>query len=82
MKNKLLILTLLFLIFLFIVPGTALAASKETKEYGVDLAFDRRVVSTNHTDDNYNIKAVDANPQTRYASAEVDNAFFTSIWVL
>lgn len=45
-------------------------------QYGVDLAFGRRVVSTESTDDNYNNKAVDANPDTRYASKEQDDAYF------
>ena len=44
--------------------------------YGVDLAYGRRVVSTEHTDDNYNSRAVDGNADTRYASKERDDAYF------
>ncbi|MGI6714138.1 MAG: discoidin domain-containing protein [Bacilli bacterium] len=47
-----------------------------TTEYGVDLAFMRRVVSSGHTDDHYNIHAVDARNDTRYAAIPEDNAFF------
>jgi hypothetical protein len=45
-------------------------------EYGVDLAFGRRVVSSAHTDDHLNIHAVDARSDTRYAAVSDDNAFF------
>ncbi len=45
-------------------------------EYGVDLAFGRRVVSTPHTDGNLNVHAVDGRPETRYASQSIDDAFF------
>lgn len=45
-------------------------------EYGVDLAFGRRVVSSGHTDDHINLHAVDARSDTRYAAVRDDNAFF------
>ena len=44
-------------------------------EYGVDLAFGRRVVSSGHTDDHINLHAVDARSDTRYAAVRDDNAF-------
>ncbi len=46
------------------------------REYGVDLAYDRRVVSSAHTDNNTNTNAVDGNSGTRYASIESDDVFF------
>src|SRR5690554_5187121 len=76
MKIKLSKAILTFLLFLLIVPVLNLVAVDATREYGVDLAFGRRVVSTPHTDDNNNTKAVDADNDTRYASAEIDDAFF------
>ncbi|GEM_PF-738807 len=82
MKKKILfiILTLTLLMFsLFATPalGQAVyAQSMEDAEFGVDLAFGRRVVSSPHTDDNTNVKAVDANSSTRYASEENDNVYF------
>ena len=51
-------------------------ALPEEDIYGVDLAYGRRVVSTEHTDDNYNSRAVDGDPSTRYASKETDDAYF------
>jgi hypothetical protein len=46
------------------------------REYGVDMAYNRRVVSIDSPDENYNWKAVDANPSTRYASPGQDDVFF------
>lgn len=76
MKNKLIALLLALLMITIGAIRYSVTALDDEREYGVDLAFSRRVVSTPHTDDNNNTKAVDANPNTRYASAETDNAFF------
>lgn len=47
------------------------------KEYGVDLAYGRRVVSTEaESGDVLNTYAVDADPTSRYASKAQDDAFF------
>jgi len=46
------------------------------REYGVDLAYGRRVVSTASTDNNNNVLAVDGNASTRYASVGSDDAYF------
>lgn len=51
-------------------------AEVESVEYGVDLAYGRRVVSTDFRDNNLNVNAVDNNPGTRYASLEQDDVFF------
>ena len=62
-----------------IIPATSTpirGVGAEEREYGVDLAFDRRVVSSAHTDDNTNTKAVDGNSGTRYASIASDDVFF------
>ncbi len=58
------------------VPTNPLTSTAATREYGVDLAFNRRVKSSDHTDTNYNVNAVDANASTRYASVNVDDAYF------
>jgi predicted GH43/DUF377 family glycosyl hydrolase len=58
------------------LPNKEVTALAEAREYGVDLAYGRRVVSTHHTDDNTNTKAVDGNATTRYASFEEDNVYF------
>lgn len=58
-----------------VVYGTMSSTSAAEREYGVDLAFDRRVVSTSSTDTNYNTKAVDGRSDTRFASVAENNAF-------
>ncbi len=68
-------LALLAFLCIMLSLGTH-ALHADTATYGVDLAFGRRVVSTPHTDDNTNTRAVDANPDSRYASQEIDDAFF------
>lgn len=45
-------------------------------QYGVDLAYGRRVIATENTDNHANTHAVDGNADTRYASREQDDAFF------
>ncbi|MFA5005883.1 MAG: discoidin domain-containing protein [Candidatus Izemoplasmatales bacterium] len=72
------------LFLLLTTLGAALAATflrlsadaVEPRAYGVDLACGRRVVSTPNTDTNYNVRAVDADPATRYASEARDDAWF------
>ena len=55
---------------------TETARGAET-EYGVDLAYGRRVSSTEaESGDVLNTYAVDANPDTRYASRGEDDAYF------
>ncbi|NCA97300.1 MAG: hypothetical protein EOM77_03865 [Bacteroidia bacterium] len=66
----------LFALTLPLLYGTISSTSAAEREYGVDLAFSRRVVSTSNTDDHYNTKAVDGRSDTRYAAAKDDNAFF------
>ena len=64
----------------FILFGNGFAwnkANSETIDYGVDLAYGRRVVSTDAEASNVsNIYAVDAKSDTRYASKQKDDAFF------
>lgn len=66
--------------FLFLLMPSFLTTPKsveaEQRTYGVNLAFTRRAASSPHTDDNTNTKALDANPNTRYASIEKDDVFF------
>lgn len=76
MKKKILIIALMLSLSLLFIHSKKVDAAVFTVEYGVDLAFGRRVVSTNHTDNNTNIRAIDANSQTRYASEPKDDAFF------
>ncbi|MDD4153868.1 MAG: discoidin domain-containing protein [Bacilli bacterium] len=59
-----------------VLQNTLTSTNAEVREYGVDLAFKRRVVSSAHTDDHLNIKAVDGDSGTRYAAVGEDNAFF------
>ena len=66
-------------VFAIIMPSAfqPISSTKaDTREYGVDLAFDRRVVSSEHTDDNFKTKAVDGKSDTRYASVANDDVFF------
>ena len=64
----------------FILFGNGFAwnkANSETIEYGVDLAYGRRVVSTDAEASSVsNVYAVDAKSDTRYASKQQDDAFF------
>lgn len=80
MKKKtlfmILILSTLILFFTSAPMQTVYAQPMEGVEFGLDLAFGRRVVSSAHTDDNTNTKAVDANSSTRYASEKKDDAYF------
>ena len=85
MKNKLLVLSIIVLtLSLLAATGAAVFSSRSvgvTAEptedvYGVDLAYGRRVVSTGNTDDYFNTKAVDGNPETRYAANPDDDAYF------
>ncbi len=62
--------------FLLSIPLQPLQTGAVTREYGVDLAYGRRVVSSEHTDDHNNTKAVDANRNTRYAAINNNDAFF------
>lgn len=57
-------------------PMNVVNAEPLQREYGVDLAYRRRVVSTAHTDDNFNTRAVDGSASTRYAAQAQNNAFF------
>lgn len=70
--SMLMLISILFLL----ISGNSDVKAEETDSYGVDLAFGRRVVSSPHTDGNLNVHAVDADPSTRYASIEADDAFF------
>lgn len=77
MKKQRLLHLLSFLFLLAPLMSQPIANTKaEQREYGVDLAYTRRAVSSSHTDDNTNTKALDANPNTRYASIEKDDVFF------
>ncbi|MFA5421184.1 MAG: discoidin domain-containing protein [Bacilli bacterium] len=58
-----------------LVVNPMVEASAETRLYGVDLAFDRRVVSSDSMDGNLNIYAVDGKSNTRFAAIGDDNAF-------
>ncbi len=74
------IILLIFLLMFSAALPTARSLQVEAdapaaREYGVDLAFGRRVVSTPATDANLNVYAVDANPSSRYASEGVDDAW-------
>lgn len=70
------ILTLMSLILVVALQPHSIHADNPDREYGSDLAYKRRVVSTPHTDDNFNEKAVDGLMHTRYASQGLDDAFF------
>lgn len=79
MKKIALILGFLFCFSLPFFVGEDIPTVKAdpiVRDYGVDLAYGRRVVSTPHTDSNYNTRAVDNNPSTRYAAQSAQNAFF------
>lgn len=71
-------IALLFLLFLLTLSSASVLSPvfAEGREYGVDLAFGRRVVSSPSTDGNDNVEAVDANPSTRYAAVSADDAWF------
>ncbi|OQC10415.1 MAG: F5/8 type C domain protein [Tenericutes bacterium ADurb.Bin087] len=75
-KRGLLILTAVIVSSAISFKGEVPIKVIGTMEYGVDLAFGRRVVSSGHTDNHLNIHAVDANRDTRYAAVRDDNAFF------
>lgn len=84
MKNKLLILSVIVLSLSLLAAGISVAFTPESApvafaldedEYGVDLAYGRRVVSTENTDDCVNTNAVDGNPDTRYAAKAQDDAY-------
>ena len=78
MKKKLAILILSTLLLFIATPLLLPKVSAEipAREYGADLAFGRRVVSTANTDEHQNIRAVDGNPLTRYAAQADHNAYF------
>jgi len=66
-------------LFALIVPlfgASATAASAAEREYGVDLAYKRRVVSSDITDGHFNVHAVDGNSGTRFAAVAEDGAYF------
>jgi predicted GH43/DUF377 family glycosyl hydrolase len=75
-KSILLFLLLLLTAIAFTPSGRIEAETTEAREYGVDLAYGRRVVSTSATDGNLNVYAVDADDSTRYASEQSDTAWF------
>jgi len=58
------------------IPPQMTSTTAAEREYGVDLAYKRRVVSSDHTDSNVNTNAVDANPNTRYAAVNQNSAYF------
>ena len=68
-------LTVLTLALSFATTIGAYATSEEETAYGVDLACGRRVVSSDFTDDNKNVHAVDGKPNTRFASKQEDDAY-------
>ncbi len=77
--KKLLIFALISLMILISMPSNTISAELDpvsTREYGVDLAYNRRVVSIDSPDENYNYKAVDGDSSTRYASPSQDDVFF------
>ncbi len=78
MRKKIILLVLLGV--LTVLAGSTrqytILADAPVREYGVDLAYGRRVVSTPSLDSNLNIYAVDGNLSTRYAAEAIDNAFF------
>jgi predicted GH43/DUF377 family glycosyl hydrolase len=77
MKMKLLIkIVVASMIMPMAVNQLLLEPEAISRQYGVDLAFNRRVVSTGSTDGNLNIHAVDANRETRYAADGIDEAYF------
>jgi len=76
MKKLFVIILAGLLVSLNLSEQTLVAEEPAAIEYGVDLAYGRRVVSTDSTDTNYNVNAVDGNSGTRYASQETDDAFF------
>ena len=73
-----LLLLALVMPFTFSAGGQKAQTAKGAEtEYGVDLAYGRRVVSTEaESGDVLNTYAVDANPDTRYASKAQDDAYF------
>jgi predicted GH43/DUF377 family glycosyl hydrolase len=76
-KKTFLLILISFLTLMFsFAPTPIVEADQILRDYGVDLAFGRRVVSTPHTDTNFNTRAVDGNPATRYAAQATNNAFF------
>jgi predicted GH43/DUF377 family glycosyl hydrolase len=78
MTKKLLIIFCLSLFAIVIPKGdkSVIIADSIIRDYGVDLAYGRRVVSTPNTDDHSNARAVDANNNTRYAALPIDDAWF------
>jgi len=58
------------------LPSTYYATKADARTYGVDLAYGRRVVSSDALDGNLNVYAVDANASSRYAAVGQDNAYF------
>ncbi len=73
------IVTVVGSLLALIIPATSFSIQSvgaEEREYGVDLAFDRRVVSSPYTDNHANTHAVDGRSDTRYASIESDDVFF------
>jgi len=74
-KKKIILLTST-LVLMVAVPSLPILTQAVEPAYGVDLAYNRRVVSTGSLDGNLNTFAVDANPGTRYAASNSDVAYF------
>ena len=77
MKRNILII-MLALLFVCSLAATTQGTARAVDhiEYGVDLAYGRRVVSTEASGGNNNVYAVDNNPDTRYASRYQDDVFW------
>ena len=77
MKRNILIIMLALLFVCSLAATTqGTARAVDHSEYGVDLAYGRRVVSTEASGGNNNVYAVDNNPDTRYASRYQDDVFW------
>lgn len=76
MKRKIFLLFILTILTSFLFVPFLSTVNAVDREYGVDLAFGRRVVSSSSTDANYNTNAVDANSSTRFAAVAADDAWF------
>lgn len=76
MKKLILLILTIILTFALLPFYSSVRAEAPLREYGADLAFKRRVVSSPNTDQNLNINAVDNDPSSRYAAVKDDSAFF------
>jgi predicted GH43/DUF377 family glycosyl hydrolase len=76
MKKKIILFLICMISIFTLASEQSVQALDVEYDFGVDLAFGRRVVSSPNTDDHFNVRAVDANPGTRYAAAASDDAFF------